>query len=278
MKLTDYPQTSALQAADILITDGSSGTKKIAVGDAATAILDAAGIRHTCLYRGKNLGTSYTTAQKNAIQSGTFTDIWVGDYWVINNVTWRVVDLDYYYGVYNDKTSTAFNTHHAVIMPDSSLYTSAMHNSDSATGYVLSDLHASGLTQARNTINSAFPNGMLSYFDVFTDSVSNDVPSGGFYNTTAELPSITQLLGYSPFTVQPRSVAATNATGQFTPLLGSQFAAMAFNRSLAHSPSVVTWTRDFIQGTVFGAMSSSGFGVVIYQKNTNGVRPFFLLG
>ena len=45
---------------------------------------------HNSVFRGKNLGTSYTAAQKSQITGGTFNDIFVGDYWVINNKTWRI--------------------------------------------------------------------------------------------------------------------------------------------------------------------------------------------
>ena len=49
---------------------------------------------HNAIYRGKNLGTSVTTAQYNAIKAGTFDDLYIGDYWVINGKTWRIAAFD----------------------------------------------------------------------------------------------------------------------------------------------------------------------------------------
>ena len=41
---------------------------------------------HNGIYRGNNLGSSVTEEQWNAIQSGTFEDLYIGDYWTISRV------------------------------------------------------------------------------------------------------------------------------------------------------------------------------------------------
>ena len=51
-------------------------------------------INHRNIFRGKNLGSAVTEEQKTAIQSGTFDDLFVGDYWEIDGVKWRIVDMD----------------------------------------------------------------------------------------------------------------------------------------------------------------------------------------
>lgn len=43
-------------------------------------ILDK-GINHKNIYRGKNLGSKLTNEQKNAIITGSFDDLYIGDYW-----------------------------------------------------------------------------------------------------------------------------------------------------------------------------------------------------
>ena len=52
---------------------------------------------HNAIYRGKNLGTSVTAAQWAAIANGSFTDLYIGDYWVIGDFNWRIAAFDYYY-------------------------------------------------------------------------------------------------------------------------------------------------------------------------------------
>jgi hypothetical protein len=63
------------------------------------------------IYRGKNLGTSVTAAQWASIQNGTFLDMYIGDYWIVNGVTWRIAAFDYWLG-FGD---TACNVHHIVL-------------------------------------------------------------------------------------------------------------------------------------------------------------------
>ena len=72
---------------------------------------------HNSIYRGKSLGSSYTAAQQAAVAAGTFDDMFIGDYWVIDGVTWRIAAFDYWLGY----GSMACNTHHIVIVPDSNL-------------------------------------------------------------------------------------------------------------------------------------------------------------
>ena len=65
--------------------------------DAAEALVFTAGKAltqnagfHNSLFRGKSLGTSVTAAQWAAIGAGTFDDLFIGDYWTINGIVWRI--------------------------------------------------------------------------------------------------------------------------------------------------------------------------------------------
>ena len=109
MKFKEYPNATTLADSDALIVDADGGTKYILTKDAAVALVGSISPEaHSRIFRGKNLGTSVTAAQKAAIQDGTFKDLFLGDYWVINDVTWRIVDMDYWYNT----GSTALTTHH----------------------------------------------------------------------------------------------------------------------------------------------------------------------
>ena len=87
MKITEYPAATTFDAGDVLLKDGGAGTKKIAASDAVFAMLDTVGIPslHRQLSRWKNLGSSITTAQKASIADGSFRDLWIGDYWTIED-------------------------------------------------------------------------------------------------------------------------------------------------------------------------------------------------
>ena len=85
---------------------------------------------HNSIYRGISLGTSVSAAQYAAISAGTFEDMYIGDYWTINSVVWRIAAFDYYLTTGN----TACNTHHVVIVPDTNLYTHVMNDTNITTG------------------------------------------------------------------------------------------------------------------------------------------------
>lgn len=76
---------------------------------------------HNSIYRGKWLGTTPTEEQMEAINNGTFTNLFIGDYWSDNSdpsdnssIKYRIAAFDYYYGI----GETPCLTHHAVIVPD----------------------------------------------------------------------------------------------------------------------------------------------------------------
>lgn len=88
-------------------------------------IADGAGA-HNSIYRGKNLGTSVTAEQYKAISDGTFAGLYVGDYWVISGVTYRIAGFDYY--MHNGDTDTT--KHHAVIVPDENMGSAQMNTTN----------------------------------------------------------------------------------------------------------------------------------------------------
>lgn len=53
---------------------------------------------HNQIFRGNNLGDRITNAQQQAIKSGRFDDLWLGDYWVRNNVRYTIAGFNYWLG------------------------------------------------------------------------------------------------------------------------------------------------------------------------------------
>lgn len=116
MKITEYPSVTDLTDDNVFLLDGSNGTKKIAKPDLVYALFDSIPEMHKNIFREKNLGSTYTSAQKQDIYNGTFHDMWVGDYWEINGLKWRIVDFDYF-GIGGDSGGES-GQHHMVIMCD----------------------------------------------------------------------------------------------------------------------------------------------------------------
>ena len=90
MKITEYPSVTELDDDNVFILDGTNGTKKIAKSDLTYALFDSIPEMHNKIYRGKDLGASYTTAQKQEVSNGTFHDLWIGDYWSISGKKWYI--------------------------------------------------------------------------------------------------------------------------------------------------------------------------------------------
>ena len=110
---------------------------------------------HNSIYRGKNLGTSYTTAQQNAVKNGTFDDMYIGDYWVIGGTNWVIAHFDYYYNIGNP----SLKTHHIVVVPGNNFYNYAMNTTATVAGaYYGSDLRENGLNTWKTRFDTAFGN------------------------------------------------------------------------------------------------------------------------
>jgi len=102
------------------------------------SLLNNAGF-HNSIFRGKYLGTSLSAAQSAQIQAGTFDDLFVGDYWTINGVNWRIADFDPYYRC-GDNISLG---HHIAVVPDTNLYSTMWNDTNTtAGGYVASKIRA----------------------------------------------------------------------------------------------------------------------------------------
>lgn len=232
---------------------------------------------HNSIYRGKYLGTSVTAAQYAAIDAGTFDDLFIGDYWTIDGVNWRIAHFDYWY----NKGNTACTTHHVVIVPDSLLATSVkMNNSDVTTGgYMGSDFYTgnngnTGRATARNKITSAFGSAhVLTHRMYLTNAVTNGYPSGGVWtDASVELMNEINVYGCLVYTSAINGTAFPN---KYT-IDNSQFALFA------HDPSRMCirsnwWLRDVASGDNFANVNGHGNANGLTASYPLGVRPAFAI-
>lgn len=225
---------------------------------------------HNAIYRGKNLGTSVTEAQYAAISAGTFDDLYIGDYWVINGVTWRIAAFDYYLRC-GDSDLT---THHAVIVPDSALYNHVMNDTNTTEGgYVGSKMYREGLEQAKTTIKAAFSGHVLSHRIYLTNAIANGKPSAGaWYDSEADLMCEEMVYGGGIF--RPTSDGSTVPANYR--LEKSQLPLFA------HEPSRICnrsnwWLRDVITAACFAIVDGYGCALYYGAGSSIGVRPAFCI-
>jgi|GEM_PF-403314 len=236
----------------------------------STAVLGAARM-HANIYRGKYLGSSVTAEQYAAISAGTFDDLYIGDYWTIGGVNWRIVDFDYWYG----KGDTACSTHHVVIVPDTNLYTAKMNDSNVTTGgYIGSQMYTANLANAKTTINSAFGSAhILSKRELFTNTVSNGIPTAGAWvDSTVDLMNEINVYGSYIFT------PANNGTTipYIYTIDTTQFALFRLDPTRICNRS--GWgLRDVVSAACFAVVAGYGNASFYGASNANGVRPAFAI-
>lgn len=236
---------------------------------------------HNAIYRGKNLGTSVTAAQYAAISAGTFDDMYIGDYWVINGVNWRIAAFDYYLKC----GDTSCTKHHVVIVPDTCLYTAQMHNTSSgayesgatanttAGGYVGSDMYKTNLEQAKTTIKAAFSGHVLSHRVYLTNAVTEGHPSAGAWcDSEVELMNEQMVYGGSIFMpIANGSTVYTNYRVE-----KSQLPLFALNPSWI-AIRATYWLRDVVTASYFAFVGSNGYADCYNASNPLGVRPAFCI-
>lgn len=222
------------------------------------------------IYRGNDLGSVFTSEQKDAIRSGTFKKMFLGDYWQIGGVKWRIVDIDYWFGTGDTRCAT----HHLVIMPDTQLYTARM-NADNTTagGYLGSEMYTKNLEQAKTTIYSAFGEDyVLEHREYLTNAASNGHASGGMWvNSKVELPNEIQMYGCMIFTATgDGTYVATVQTVDRTQLALMKIHPIFNNPSLQNQ-----WLRDISTTNAFAIVTNHSMANGSGAINLYGVRPVF---
>lgn len=235
---------------------------------------------HNAIYRGKSLGSTVTTAQYAAIKAGTFDDLYIGDYWTIGGVNYRIAAFDYYL----NSGDTNCTTHHVVIVPDTCLYNAQMHNTSSggwesgaanttAGGYVGSDMYKSNLEQAKTTIKSAFSGHVLKHRIYLTNAVANGRASGGAW-CDSEVDLMCEQMVYGSGIFSPVS-DGSNVPANYR-VEKSQLPLFQ------HEPSRICnratwWLRDVITASFFAYVGDFGNATYHYASYSVGVRPAFCI-
>lgn len=235
---------------------------------------------HNAIYRGKSLGSTVTTAQYAAIKAGTFDDLYIGDYWTIGGVNYRIAAFDYYL----NSGDTSCTTHHVVIVPDTCLYNAQMHNTSSGGyeggaantttgGYVGSDMYKSNLEQAKTTIKSAFSGHVLKHRIYLTNAVANGrASSGAWCDSEVDLMCEQMVYGsgiFSPVSDGSNVPANYRVEKSQLPLF-------------QHEPSRICnratwWLRDVITASDFAGVGGNGGANFYDASDSLGVRPAFCI-
>lgn len=293
-KYTDFDAIAKLEDSAIILAHTGDGIHKITYGELKAGMKDLfteefAGFQgdveaingvlakinatgagaHNSIYRGKYLGNAVTQEQYAAISAGTFDDLYIGDYWTIGGVNYRIAAFDYYYLT----GDTSCDKHHVTLVPDANMYTHVMNDTNITTGaYVGSKMYTEGLTQAKTTINSAFGAAhILNHRQYLQNAVTDGYASGGsWYDSTVELMTEQNVYGGKIFSNIQNGTALANS---YT-VDKSQYPLFALNPYMISNRQYF-WLRDVVSAAYFAYVADTGNARCGNASPAYGVRPAF---
>lgn len=244
--------------------------------DTLTAFVPSTGNAgfHNSIYRGKNLGTSVTAAQWTAISAGTFDDLFIGDYWVINSIPWRIAAFDYWWNYGYPECYT----HHIVIVPEYGIGSCRMNKTNITTGaYVGSDYYTGAndntdKATAQDVINGAFGSEHILTHGEYLKNTTKDgyESNSGWYDSTFELMTEQMVYGCKVF---GNVKCGTNAPASYA-IDTSQLP--LFRHNHAHiCTGQDWWLRDVASERGFAKVERYGVATFSDASNRYFLRPAF---
>ena len=242
-----------------------------AINELAAIILgDGSGI-HNVLYRGKNLGTSFTAEQSAAIRDGSFTDLYIGDYWTINGTVYRIADFNYFL----KSGDTECTAHHAVIVPDVNMDTQKMNDTNVTTGaYVGSKMYTTNMATAKAKIKADFGSThILAHREYLANAVANGkLSAGAWYDSEIELMTESMVYGAPHF-----APACDGSTVPANYTIGCKQLNLFRHRPDLISNRQSYWLRDVVSASYFARVGSGGTCAYDDASQAFGVRPYFCI-
>lgn len=229
---------------------------------------------HNAVYRGKALGSSVSEEQYTAIRAGTFDDLYIGDYWTIGDVNYRIAAFDYFL----NSGDTECTAHHVVLVPDTCLYKAAVNSTNTTTGgYVGSAMHKTNLEQAKTIIKSAFSGHVLKRRIYLVNAVANGAPSAGAW-ADSEVDLMTERMVYGCPVFSPMTDGQKDQWGSMHNYTVEKSQLPLFQ----HEPSRICnrdnwWLRDIVSASGFAHVGEDGRTSYYYASTSLGVRPFFCI-
>lgn len=228
---------------------------------------------HNSIYRGQSLGTSVTAEQYAHIADGSFDGMWIGDYWTILNIVYRIGAFNYWLHV-GDIECIAPNV---MLVPDGFIGEAKKMN-DSATtsgGYGGSKMRSVYLDEAKALISAAFGGHVLSHRECLVSSVSSGKPVDvTWYDCTVELMSERMVFGNAVNGCMRNGDSSVLYTGTSTAQL--PLFALCPEKKIA-SERDNYWLRDESTNAQFCLVGGWGNQSVNDANRELGVRPCFAI-
>lgn len=265
-KANELAATSNIGDSSIFMVHDGTGLKRITFEDVKRAMVYPNAGSHNSIYRGKYLGDSVSAAQYSAIRNGTFDDLFIGDYWTIGGIDYRIAAFDYFYNTGNIPCII----HHLVIVPDQCLYKTKMNDSQSTnTGYVGTTLYTTGLNQAKSIITNAFRGHVISHKLLHSNAAVNGVVTNSVW-CDSYIDLMSEIMAYGTNILSRYSVSQYIVEKYQLPLFALDPSKLMIDR--AH-----WWLKDIVSDSGFAMLHGDNVSFVHNVVNEGGVRPHFCI-
>lgn len=230
--------------------------KKVPMSTIAGVLLQPRAATHNAIYRGKYLGDTVTAKQAAAIADGSLEDLFIGDYWTMGGVNYRIADFDYWYRIGFPEASRV-EKHHAVIVPDTAIATGQMNGGNTTSG----GYRASLMKSKMNDTISALPQGIRSRL-----LVHNALLDGTWTETSVDL--MNEIMVYGCYILADNGNRQTSENRQLSLFRMSPQARYAGGDY---------WIRNYANATEFTLVSYYGDASKDAATSTYGIRPVFAI-
>ena len=280
-KITELVKGIPVNEDVIPFVDSANGeTKKVIIDDLLKAIVPKNAGAHNGIYRGKDItDLFYNGTLSQQIATGTFDDVFIGDY-IIGKVSKRkylVADINYRLNMGDAECKTP----HILMIPERIMGTAKMNDTNITTGaYVGSKMYTEYLTPFKAVIQNDFEiSHIVQHKNLLANAVTNGYESaGGWFDSTIELMNEIMVYGGNIFhNIQNGANLPYNYT-----IDKQQLSLFKLRPDLTVARNDAGerywyWLRDVASASDFAFVHSNGDCSYNYASDSSGVRPAFLI-
>ena len=172
--------------------------EKVSMSTLADILLQPGAATHNAIYRGKKLGKALTSKMLAGIRDGSFSDLYVGDYIETEDNIYRFMDFDYFLGCCSNAFGGRIERHHAILVPDKVMSSSAIDNYPEVTQPKETHMYVNKLPEITQTLKGIFGNDNVAMMDrIITKTVNGESTGWDWVNVGADLLTEVMVMGHS---------------------------------------------------------------------------------
>ena len=294
----------------VINPDGTMTAPESTGGGGGIALPDSAA-SHNAIFRGEDLTGKYTVDQIcERISSGTFEDLYIGDYFDITftdssgseeQMRCILAAFDYYYtpGEYPDESSGT-SQHHALIVPKNCVSGSYAINTNyenypSEKGFINSTMFTTTLPSFVTPLQTALNNHIIQHKNRFVSALNADGASAAGAGMTGYASSWSRTATYLNLLseVQVYGTQIWSSSPYNVGCDAGQLPLFAFDKTAKRAGAGggvqdkgasewydSWWLRDLVSAHDFAYVNGDGSAdyYYAYYGDINSLRPFFLIG